>query len=182
MGMPANEVIRAIVKEYPEAKASLTYGDSGKPGRGSDSIDAISALRRGGTEPDLANARRLPRLSDDHAERRNSLFGSDSDEQVAETAARDRDQFEGERLTAQLNAPLTREEQLKKLKRSKDKPQASFFGDDDEPPAQGSFVLGSGLGAMRPTSSLPARPAASWATASFTTDSSDRPEYSRFSS
>jgi hypothetical protein len=42
-----------------------------------------------------------------------SLFDSGTSEEVAESAARDRDQLQGDRLTAQLAAPLTREEQLK---------------------------------------------------------------------
>ena len=65
----------------------------------------------------------------------NSLFDAAEAKDVAETSARDRDWLEGQRLTAQMGAPLTREEQLKKLKRSKEQPQANFF--EDTTPDQG---------------------------------------------
>lgn len=81
-------------------------------------------------------------------DREPSLFDSATNDEVASTAARDRDQLEGSRLTAQLNSPLTREEQLKKLKASKEEPQSNLF--EDNSPAQGSLFLGSGLGAMQP--------------------------------
>jgi hypothetical protein len=73
------------------------------------------------------------------AERQNSLFGDDSHQRVAQESASDRDQLEGERLTAQLNTPLTRDEQLKKLKRSKDKPQQSLFEAHEEAPQRSLF-------------------------------------------
>jgi hypothetical protein len=54
-GDAADEIIRAIVRNYPEAKSSLTYQHSGRAGRRSDSIDSTSA-RREETGPDLAHA------------------------------------------------------------------------------------------------------------------------------
>jgi hypothetical protein len=49
-----------------------------------------------------------------------------------------------ERLTAQLNAPLTREEQLKKLKRTKEDPaagpQSDFFEAPPEKPQGATFL------------------------------------------
>ena len=77
-----------------------------------------------------------------------SLFGSATDSQVASDAARDRDQLTGDRLTAQLNAPLTREGQLGKHKASKSQKQSALLRDNSD--AQGSFFLGSELGAMQP--------------------------------
>ena len=75
-------------------------------------------------------------------------FDAGTDEQVAANAARDRDQLTGDRLTAQLNTPLTREEQLGKLKTSTSYKQSALFEDNSD--AQGSLFLGSGLGAMQP--------------------------------
>jgi hypothetical protein len=163
-GDAANEVIRAIAQNYPAAKASLTYRDSGRPARRSDSIDSTSALRPGDTGPDLTNAKRSGKsaartneeISDD--ERQNSLFGSSAEpvavEQIEQAVSDYKDTLEKERLTAQLNAPLTRDEQLKSLKRSKEKKQTDLFAENEEP-AQGSFTLGSGLGAMQPCRAVP---------------------------
>jgi hypothetical protein len=114
----------------PRFRPDVPRSGQGRPGRVQSSLESAHASKE--------------------TSRERSLFDAPENDDVAESAARDRDQLEGERLTAQMNAPLTREEQLKKLKRSKDKPQTSLFGDDEEPPAQGSFVLGSGLGAMQP--------------------------------
>ena len=60
-------------------------------------------------------------------ERTGNLFDATSSDEVAAEQARDRDRLERERLTTQLNAPLTRAEQLKKLKRSQDQPQTDLF-------------------------------------------------------
>ena len=135
-GDRASKVINAVARTYPELKRSLGIDQAvrskERQSRGGGSSSATARYQR------PADARER------------SLFEPDENDAVAKSAARDRDQLEGERLTAQLNAPLTREEQLKKLKRSKDKPQTSLFGDDEEPTAQGSFVLASGFGALQP--------------------------------
>lgn len=66
------------------------------------------------------------------------LFEQDEADRLAKSAASDRAQLEHDRLTAQLKAPLTREEQLRKLKPSKAKPQQDLFG-PNAPPDQGSL-------------------------------------------
>jgi hypothetical protein len=65
------------------------------------------------------------------------LFGESARDEVARSAERDRNQLEGDRLTAQFHSPLTREEQLKKLKRSKENSQSNFF--EDTAPSQGAL-------------------------------------------
>jgi len=74
-----------------------------------------------------------------------SLFGPGEAEQIAREAAADRDRLTGERLTAQLNAPLSREEQLAKLRRKPAPGQPGLFEPPKEEPEQfdlfGSRVL-----------------------------------------
>jgi hypothetical protein len=78
-------------------------------------------------------------LRDTAGEREPSLFGNEENDEVARTAARDRDQLAGERLSAQFNSPLTREEQRKKLKRSNENPQTDLFGENEGPPQGALF-------------------------------------------
>ncbi len=133
---------------------SARVGGEGRGPAVSETVRRLRAGRPGGDGP--AVRRDVPgdglfakqRKPDGRDDRTGSLFDSATGDQVASEAARDRDTLEGSRLTAQLNAPLTREEQLKKLKRSQTDPQSSLF--EDNSPAQGSLFLGSGLGALQP--------------------------------
>lgn len=68
-----------------------------------------------------------------------SLFGEDTEREVDEQTRLDRARLEGAQLTAQLNAPLTRAEQLKRLRKSKDKPQTNLFEAPEEKPQGGLF-------------------------------------------
>jgi hypothetical protein len=75
-----------------------------------------------GKTPLGETARIRRNLSDDEPAR--SLFDAAEPaavEQIEKAVAGYKDTLTGERLTARLNAPLTREEQLKKLKRSQEK-------------------------------------------------------------
>jgi hypothetical protein len=124
--------VRSLRKEYGNAanqvieKVTLSRtrsgSDSGDAETGDRTAEDQHQLRRDGPGTDPQGSG--PKV--ESAQQSRSLFDAATSDEVAETAARDRDQLEGERLTAQLNAPLTREEQLKKLKRSKDKPQTSL--------------------------------------------------------
>ena len=134
--------VRPLQRGGEEPDTAAPPGESLPGGRRESSA-------RGAGETGEAESGRSTEASERPGRSNLNLFGSDENERVAETAARDRDQLQGERLTAQLNAPLTREEQLKKLKRSKEQPQSSLFEENEKPP-QGSLFLGSGLGAMQP--------------------------------
>lgn len=68
-----------------------------------------------------------------------SLFGEETEREVDEQTRLDRARLEGAQLTAQLNAPLTRAEQLKRLRKSKDKPQTNLFEAPEEKPQGGLF-------------------------------------------
>jgi ddrB-like ParB superfamily domain len=116
----------------------------------------------------------LPDLFGESDDEQNSLFGGNTEDELARASEHDKNTLQGERLTAQFKSPLTRDEQLKKLKRSKENPQTDLFGSNEEPdqtetapgsnPAprdpmgqQGSLFerdnneyLGSGLGAFQP--------------------------------
>ncbi len=70
-------------------------------------------------------------------EEQTGLFGESTRNELARSAERDRSQLEGDRLTAQFHSSLTREEQLKKLKRSKENSQSNFF--EDTTPSQGAL-------------------------------------------
>jgi hypothetical protein len=134
----------------PGARTGATLGGPGSgegendhPDRGNTGAEVLRESGDGeGVESE--NARRPPPDN----EREPSLFDAGENDEVASDAARDRDQLEGERLTAQLNAPLTRDEQRKKLRRSKENPQGGLFDTNEKPP-QGD-LFGSGLGAMQP--------------------------------
>ena len=168
----AQEIVRALEQVYGPTRAKDLTGrlraaihqsapHTGIPGRLAREGDDSDLPAHESSRTRIGETGRQRRIApgNDDAERQDSLgtsrrvqdslFGAASDETVAAGAARDRDQLQGERLTAQLNAPLTREEQLKKLKRSKDQPQKDLFGENEEPP-QGSFTLGSGFGALQP--------------------------------
>jgi hypothetical protein len=56
-----------------------------------------------------------------------SLFGSEEDQRTAQESALDRDKLQGERLTAQFNAPVSREEQLRQLRAAPKPPQTDLF-------------------------------------------------------
>jgi hypothetical protein len=93
------------------------------PAESSIGRQVSSTERRAGRSQGVVDS---PRASSDQA----GIFGVDESKQVAESAAGDRAKLEGQRLTAQLKAPLTREEQLKKLKPSSAKSQSDLFGDE----------------------------------------------------
>lgn len=57
------------------------------------------------------------------------------------------DKLQGDRLTAQMNAPVTREEQLRKLKRDRTDRQGRMFEPEAEPEKQGN-LFGSERGAV----------------------------------
>jgi hypothetical protein len=75
-----------------------------------------------------------------------NLFDATTESDVNQSAERDENQLERERLTAQLNAPLSRDEQLRKLKKSKRQDQSALFEDNSDP----QNTLFSGLGALHP--------------------------------
>jgi hypothetical protein len=75
-----------------------------------------------------------------------SIFGREADQRDA--AESDRAKLEGDRLTAQMRAPLTRGEQLKKLKRAPKAQQGDFFEEAPESPRQGGLFGGSEEGAI----------------------------------
>lgn len=66
-----------------------------------------------------------------------SLFGAGEAERVAAEAVSDREKLQGQRLTAQLNSPLTRAEQ--KLKPGEQPPQTNFFEETPEKQQRGMF-------------------------------------------
>lgn len=70
-----------------------------------------------------------------------SLFDEDEAKRVADSAASDNAKVEGERLTVQLKAPLSREEQLKKLKPSMAASRTDLFTDQQEPLQGALFSL-----------------------------------------
>jgi len=76
-----------------------------------------------------------------HPTQRYSLFGSEEEQRLEREAERDREKLQGERLTAQFRAPVTREEQLAKLKRAKPAQQTNLFEETPEE-AQGAFDFG----------------------------------------
>ena len=117
----------------------------------------------GGAGPDLSEYRPprgrggQPALGEGtEADRERSLFGADETERVGEEAALDRDRLQGERLTAQFDSPLSREEQLRKLKPGEqpqqtgffeatpEKPQFSLFGDEKGGISPDLLSLGAG--------------------------------------
>ncbi len=59
-----------------------------------------------------------------------SMFGEKDQAAQAQEQA-DKERLEGERLTAQFRAPVTREEQVKRLKPDKTERQSDMFGDPD---------------------------------------------------
>lgn len=67
-----------------------------------------------------------------------SLFGEATEQRVAAENAAYQGRLEGDRLTAQFRAPVTREEQLRRLKRAKAKEQPGLFG-GPSPEPQGSL-------------------------------------------
>jgi hypothetical protein len=132
---------KGIIQKVEDARRSV-LGRSA-PARGGDQPRRTGEPpTEGSGTPTSLRERGLFDAADDDdtdAKRQNPLFDASENQEVAESAARDRDQLEGDRLSAQLNAPLTREEQLKKLKRSKDNPQSSFFEERKEDSPQGSL-------------------------------------------
>ncbi len=68
-----------------------------------------------------------------------SIFGREADQRDAEES--DRNKLEADRLTAQLRAPITRDEQMKKLKRDKTKRQADMFAEPEEEDRQGGLSV-----------------------------------------
>lgn len=68
-----------------------------------------------------------------------SLFGPEAEAQIDAEHERDREQLTGAQLTAQLRAPVSREEQLKRLRRSKAKPQTNLFEAPEEQQQKGFF-------------------------------------------
>jgi hypothetical protein len=80
-----------------------------------------------------------------------SLFGRAEEQRVAREAEADRARLEGERLTAQFQAPVTREEQLRRLRRGEKAPQTNLFEATPEKPQGdlfGSEKGGANLGAV----------------------------------
>lgn len=109
--------------EEPEPPADYR-ARSGRPG-GASRV-AHGSGRKADEGPETAR-KRIGLAAND------GLFTSEESEQVARESARDRDLLEGQRLTAQFRSPITREEQLKQLRRSKEEPQQDLFGASDEP-------------------------------------------------
>jgi hypothetical protein len=77
-----------------------------------------------------------------------SLFGEETEREVDEQTRLDRAKLQGQQLTAQLNAPISREEQLRRLRRAKAAPQTGFFEETPEEP-QGD-LFGNERGAVSP--------------------------------
>jgi len=68
-----------------------------------------------------------------------SLFGEATEQRIAAENAAYARKLEADRLTAQFRAPITREEQLRRLKRAKAKEQPGLFGPEPAAEAQGSL-------------------------------------------
>ena len=101
----------------------------------------------------FAAARKLLAIGDERGsfsnkpldENSGSLFGTEDERRMAEESAADRDKLQGERLTAQFNAPISREEQLRKLRAGQAPPQTNLF---EATPDKPQFSL-SGMNAAR---------------------------------
>ena len=111
----------------------------------------------GGAGPDLSGGGpEIAHSARDAESDTPSLFNADETERVGEEAALDRDRLQGERLTAQFDSPLSREEQLRKLKPGEqpqqtgffeatpEKPQFSLFGDEKGGISPDLLSLGAG--------------------------------------
>ena len=77
----------------------------------------------------------------DESERQTGLFGESEKERLEREAKRYEDKLLGDRLTAQFRSPMTREEQLAKLKRKPLETQVDMFAEEKDEP-QGSFDFG----------------------------------------
>jgi hypothetical protein len=109
-------------------RSLLRTGGGGEDGAGRDGL----ARRFGSTgSPDTLHG------GPANAGANGGLFDPAEAREVARTAALDKDKLQGQRLTTQINSPLTRDEQRAKLKPSKENPQTNFF--EDTTPDQGAL-------------------------------------------
>ena len=149
---------RAYGHEAPRAVARRIYRafGSGAAGGGTEhralspgSGPAGRGGPAGGVGPDLSVVGpEIAHSAHDAGSDAPSLFGDDELRRVSREAAEDRDKLTGERLTAQFDSPISREEQLRKLKPGEKTPQTSFF---EETPAKPQFSLfGDERGAISP--------------------------------
>ncbi len=123
----------------PERTGSNVSGDQGEP--------ATAGNRAGTTESGN------PRNGGEGSS--GSLFG-DEGEALSKANQRDADALTKQRLEAQLKAPISREEQLKKLKRDKTERQGGLFSGPADEQQQGSLFDASvvGAGERRPNETL----------------------------
>jgi hypothetical protein len=109
---------RAVIEQVRESQKVLDQ--TRHAGRGS--TGGLRTPDGGGSKNGETPLGEAGRQRSDDAEQ-DSLFGSSAPAeavlQIEQAVADYKDTLEKDRLTAQLNTPLTREEQLKKLKRSK---------------------------------------------------------------
>jgi hypothetical protein len=108
----------------PEGRSSAPAGDTSKPGAAGE---RLPQGRQSGSGREIQRGR---------AGTTGSLFDQAETDKVTNGVINDRAKLEGERLTAQFDSPLTREEQLKKLKRPKSA-QTDLFGGAGNGPEQG---------------------------------------------
>jgi hypothetical protein len=129
---PARDISKQVFDAFRRgSEPGATESGAVPPGPGSEGRGGSE----GGTGSDLSGYRpgdRGPRQYDrdegqgsEGADR--SLFGSEESERVARESAADRDKLQGERLTAQFDSPVSREEQLRRLRAGEQPPQTNLF-------------------------------------------------------
>lgn len=100
-------------------------------------LDQAKSLTRESEAPTERSQENGKSVPDQNVGGEHNLFGDSELERVAAEAATDRDKLQGERLTAQLNSPLTRGEQ--KLNPGEQPPQTNFFEETPEKQQRGMF-------------------------------------------
>lgn len=153
-----NAAPREIAKEI-YAKLPIAYLERGtrppraeSAGRGGPAERARPDVPGNETQPGAAGDRAQGAQPGDNGDRgqgrTDSLFG-DEGEALSKANQRDADALTKKRLEAQLAAPISREEQLKKLKRDKTKRQGGLFDGPADEAQQGGLFDASIIGAQQ---------------------------------